>query len=70
MAEWNSSRTYAERRDNLSTGAGVPQLAPAQITDGFVGDVLTGDAGLELFFRNPGDTLPGKLATENAVGVV
>ena len=69
MAEWNSSRTYVARRANLSAGTGVPQLSAAQITDGFAGDEMTCDVGMELFFRGPGDTLPGKLASETAVGV-
>jgi hypothetical protein len=68
LAEWTSSRTYAQRRDNLIAGTGVPRLAPAQITDGFA-DVLTGDAGLELFFRSAGDQLQGKIAGESVVNV-
>jgi len=54
--------------DRLSSGTGVPQLATAQVIDGFT-DVLTGDAGLEQFFRGPGDTLQGKVAAETAISV-
>jgi predicted outer membrane repeat protein len=66
LAEWTSTRTYAERRDNLLAGAGVPQFGPAQVFDGFA-DVLTGDAGLEFFYRGPGDTVRNKVAAESVV---
>jgi hypothetical protein len=69
LAEWTSAKTYAERRANLATGTGVPLLTAAQVTDGFTGDVLTCDAGLELLFRGPGDSSPSKTAAETAIAV-
>jgi Ca2+-binding RTX toxin-like protein len=70
LAEWTSAGTYAERTANLSAGTGVPPLTPAQMTDGFAADVLTGDAGLELFFGGPRDQVRNRTAAEGRVTVI
>jgi hypothetical protein len=70
LGEWSSSRSYEERRLNLANGTGVPRLSAAQVVDGFAGDVLGGEGGVDLFFRNAGDQLVDRLTTESVVGVV
>ncbi len=68
LAEWSSPRTYAQRRANLLAGRRVPRLARPQVTDRSA-DVLTGDDGLELFYRGAGDQLQARVAAESVVSV-
>ena len=52
----------------FALGVGAIAFFAWQRYDGFA-DALTGDVGLELFYRGPGDKLAGKAAAESTASV-
>lgn len=60
MAEWTSSRTYAQRVANLQRGVGTNaafKLNATTIQDDSANDTLSGEADSDLFFQSAGDVL-------------
>ena len=60
MAEWTSTRTYAQRVANLQSGVGTNnafKLDATTIQNDSANDTLSGEADSDLFFQSPGDVL-------------